>query len=83
MSTGVVLDQDSAAEVLDNYNAGKGLNFARQTIGNLMDQGYALVAISGPALERAAERGDLSSLPPAAPEQAARIEQWCSPGRVS
>jgi len=79
MSTGVVLDQDSAAEVLDLYH----LSDNRTTMGALMDQGYALIAISGPALERAAERGDLSSLPPAAPEQAARIEQWCSPGRVS
>lgn len=79
MSTGIVLDQETAAEVLDLYH----LSDNHTMMGALMDQGYALVAISGPALERATERGDLASLPPAAPEQAKRIERWCTPGRVS
>jgi hypothetical protein len=55
-----------------------------QILADHLDQaGYVLVAVSGPALTRAIERGDLETLPPADPEVAQRIEQWCDPSRVS
>lgn len=77
----IKLNEEEAAEVLDWLNAGKGLMFARQTVAGLTRMGYALVAVSGPALEQA--RGDQAKLPPATPDQAERIERWCAPERIN
>ena len=74
-----MLTRDALEEAL----SAAGDQYAESTATTLTAQGYALVAVSGLALHAAAERGELEQLPPAAPEQAARIEQWCSPVRVS
>jgi len=76
------LSEDEAADVLDLCNAGRGLDSARIAARSLMDLGYVLVAVSGPALDKArAEKP--SYLPPADPDQIARLDQWCDPARTS
>jgi hypothetical protein len=73
------LTTQETADVLADH----GVNFPVLLATELARTGYVLVAASGVALHIASERGDLDSLPPAAPEQAERVDAWFAPERTS
>lgn len=73
------LSKQDSAEVLERLRG-----FSGALLADTLDRaGYALVAVSGVALHTAAERGDPETLPPAAPEQAERVDAWFDPSRSS
>jgi hypothetical protein len=77
MTGGITLDHDETAEAL----ARAGSQRPQEAATLLTHLGYALVAVSGYALDRAREQA--AALPPAEPEQAERVDRWFAPERTS
>jgi hypothetical protein len=77
MTGGITLDQDETAEAL----ARAGSQRPQEAATLLADLGYALVAVSGYALDRAREQA--ATLPEPAPDQAERVDRWFAPERTS
>lgn len=77
MTGGITLDHDEMTGAL----ARTGAQRPEEAATLLTDLGYALVAVSGYALDRA--RKQEVTWPPVPPDQAERIDVWFAPERTS